>query len=96
MVEANPDGDSDGWDQVWQFNQHFKSLLDLVPPQSYFTQEQKDEIFGNISGAFNFLFSQSYILSPSDTDTINLYRLGIECLIQLGLIIIILIIIIFF
>ncbi|RUS71100.1 hypothetical protein EGW08_021133 [Elysia chlorotica] len=49
MVEAKPESESDVWDRVSQFNQHFKCLLDLVPPQSYFSQEQKDEIFGNVS-----------------------------------------------
>lgn len=49
MVEATPDGDVQVFDRVRQFNQHFKNLLDLVPPQLYFSQEQKDEIFGNLS-----------------------------------------------
>ena len=59
MVEATADGDSGVWDQVRQLNQHFKSLLDLVPPQSYFSQEQKDEIFGNLSGVSYLLVLQT-------------------------------------
>ncbi|XP_005092817.1 ribosomal RNA-processing protein 14-C [Aplysia californica] len=34
-------------DQVKRDNNHFKGLLDLIPPQSYFSQEEKDEIWGN-------------------------------------------------
>ncbi|XP_059157685.1 surfeit locus protein 6 homolog [Physella acuta] len=30
-------------------NSHFKALLDLIPPQSYFKQEEKQEIYGNSS-----------------------------------------------
>jgi len=38
-------------EQLMKDNQHFKRLLDLIPPQFYFSQEEKDEIWGNTAGS---------------------------------------------
>ena len=42
-------------EQVKKDADHFRSLLDLIPPQYYFSLEEKEEIWGNTTNG-NFLF----------------------------------------